>query len=873
MKLYAKTLLIIGCTLSGLIVILYFTARTIVTGGFKRVERNLVDGFFLVENTSTSRNVSRVLDALEDRIKNLSIKAADWAQWDDTYRYIVDHNDAYKESNLTEDALLALRINLVALVNSANQEVFSMAFDLENEEEIEVPQSFKKYLSGGSFLLNHASDTDFTAGVILLPENPLMIVSRPILKSDMSGPSRGSFIFARFLDPMEFDDIASVTHTVIEHRIMGKDEFPQDFQKAQSRINDTDRVYITPLDQDTIAGYAFIRDIQNRPVVCIRVAMPRQIHHQGMKTLAAINQRGRVILASLVISIIVTGVVLCAVILFTLDRFILKRLSVLSEKAVQIGTHGNFSARVLEHGHDEISSLAASMNHMLDNLAATHNEIGKRNADMQLLMNTVPIGLLSIDERNCINPQYSKSVVSILENNELSGRKFTDILALSEEQAATLSNFFEVYHETPLSDKDMAGLNPFEELAYQCNTASKWLRIRYFIIRKRIGTPHHILAVIEDITEEKKMQEQIARSQRENLQLKAIAENPDLFREFLFESKQILCRIKEQSAALYANTGDCHSAVREIFKGVHTIKGIAGSFGLDNIAEITSYIEDLLFPISEITALTGGVIQKIQKSIRKLEHAFLEVIEHTRKIMGDDIELSDIYLRVSLKELNSHLKAIREMTIEEPLKSAMILKIKEEIIRRLKNLKYVPARKGLARSLKIIPGLIQRLEKDAQFTFEGQDEPIDYEVAYELNTPLVHLLRNAFDHGIENKEERFLKGKGIPGRVSLSVKRNNGSYVIKLSDDGKGIDPEKLKQRALKNGLISGSEAQHLSCSELHDLIFRPGFSTADTVTYVSGRGVGMDVVADSVKNKLHGTICVESTIDVGTTFCITIPG
>jgi two-component system chemotaxis sensor kinase CheA len=187
-------------------------------------------------------------------------------------------------------------------------------------------------------------------------------------------------------------------------------------------------------------------------------------------------------------------------------------------------------------------------------------------------------------------------------------------------------------------------------------------------------------------------------------------------------------------------------------------------------------------------------------------------------------------------------------------------------------MKMVPAGKGLARATKIVPDLIKRLGKNAMFSFEGQETPIDCEVAHELTTALVHLIRNAFDHGLESAEQRAYAGKPEQGLVKLSVWSENGLLALEIMDDGKGIDPDELKAMAIAKNVLTVEEAGKLSFKECYGLIFRPGFSTKTEVTEVSGRGVGLDAVAHSVRKKLNGEITMESVIGKGSRFIIRVP-
>jgi two-component system chemotaxis sensor kinase CheA len=212
------------------------------------------------------------------------------------------------------------------------------------------------------------------------------------------------------------------------------------------------------------------------------------------------------------------------------------------------------------------------------------------------------------------------------------------------------------------------------------------------------------------------------------------------------------------------------------------------------------------------------------------------------------------------------------MEINGSLKEKMVLQLKEEILRRFRQLRAVPAKKGVARALKIVPGLMERLGKNAVFRFEGQETLLDCETASELNTPLIHLLRNAFDHGIELPETRMERGKPVEGEVLLNIQREENHLSIMLSDDGRGLDPERIRAVAYKKGMISEVELKRLSPQQSLAIIFRPGFTTLESVTEVSGRGVGMDAVLNSVRNKLHGEIHVDSILGKGTQFTIRIP-
>lgn len=168
--------------------------------------------------------------------------------------------------------------------------------------------------------------------------------------------------------------------------------------------------------------------------------------------------------------------------------------------------------------------------------------------------------------------------------------------------------------------------------------------------------------------------------------------------------------------------------------------------------------------------------------------------------------------------------------------------------------------------------LARSFKKDVDLFMEGGDTELDKKVLEEINDPLVHIMRNAVDHGIESTEERVKAGKPAKGTIRMAARQEGDHIVIEVSDDGAGIDPERVKSAAIRKGYISESEAKAMSDREAIYLIFEKGFSTSAIITEISGRGVGMDVVREFIVEKLKGSLDVHSVMGEGTTFRLTIP-
>jgi two-component system chemotaxis sensor kinase CheA len=185
--------------------------------------------------------------------------------------------------------------------------------------------------------------------------------------------------------------------------------------------------------------------------------------------------------------------------------------------------------------------------------------------------------------------------------------------------------------------------------------------------------------------------------------------------------------------------------------------------------------------------------------------------------------------------------------------------------------RMLPIKKVLAKLPRLVRDLSQKLGKQVRLETHGEETELDKSVADEIGDPLVHLVRNAIDHGIEMPTERHEKNKPVEGVLRIAASQEGNSIVIRIQDDGKGIPIDKVKAKALSKGLVSEAELSAMEPREVVNLIFLPGFSTAEHVTDVSGRGVGMDVVRTNIR-KMNGTVEIESEQGKGSLITIKLP-
>lgn len=196
----------------------------------------------------------------------------------------------------------------------------------------------------------------------------------------------------------------------------------------------------------------------------------------------------------------------------------------------------------------------------------------------------------------------------------------------------------------------------------------------------------------------------------------------------------------------------------------------------------------------------------------------------------------------------------------------VISNIKDEV----EKIRLVPLKQIFTPMHRLVSSLSMKMGKKLRFEVVGDDLQLDKTIVEHINEPLVHLLRNAVDHGLEMPEERAKAGKEETALLRLSARRRGSKAFIIVEDDGRGIDPEKIRKKAVERGLLSDEEK--LTPEEVYRFILKSGFSTAEKVTDVSGRGVGMDAVAHSIEDRLGGEISITSEFGSGSTFTLAIP-
>ncbi len=307
-------------------------------------------------------------------------------------------------------------------------------------------------------------------------------------------------------------------------------------------------------------------------------------------------------------------------------------------------------------------------------------------------------------------------------------------------------------------------------------------------------------------------------------------------------------------------------------------KGEPVKFLLENVDSIEE-VKNIINTISDIQIVKIGYIreERKEKRVRKAE------VELDTKFVKVPIERLDVLLNLigelvianaGFNDITMRIRdiyKIRKLFMEMREMVQQLSRISRELQEGIMKARMVPVREIFGRFRRFIRDYSQGTGKRIRLMLKGGDTEIDKKIINVLQEPLIHLMRNAIDHGIETVEERKAKGKPEEGVITVSAYQEGNFLIISIEDDGRGIDVEKIRQKAIEKGLVDEKRLSEMSREEIINLIFTPGFSTADKVTEISGRGIGMDVVKSRLE-EIQGSISIESEKDKGTKFLLKIP-
>lgn len=264
---------------------------------------------------------------------------------------------------------------------------------------------------------------------------------------------------------------------------------------------------------------------------------------------------------------------------------------------------------------------------------------------------------------------------------------------------------------------------------------------------------------------------------------------------------------------------------------------------------------------------------KPKKMVKKEENETIRVdidrVEVLMNLVGELVLDRNRIVKLASKfsTLNKESEITEELNEAIAGMSRSVSDLQEAVMK----LRMQPVKRIFSKFPRIVRDLAKKLGKKINLEMEGEDTEIDRSILNKLEDPLIHLVRNSIDHGIEPPEARVAAGKSEVGTIKLGAYQEGDRIIVSIEDDGKGLNPEIIKKKAVEKGLITLEQAENMSDKEINELIFLPGFSTVDQISDVSGRGVGMDVVASTIQS-LRGTIEIDSEMGRGTKIIMKLP-
>lgn len=351
--------------------VLYLTMKITISRSFAELETKEV-----------LASLRRTINFFQDDLDALKTTAADWAVWDDTYAFVESPDEEYVRKNLADSTFLSLKINFMVFLDSSGRIAFARGFDLPGQKEAPVPESLKKLLTTEDFLSRHS----FEAGIVMLPENPLLIAAHPILTSNQEGPARGALVLGRYLDAAAGQLAARAHLSVSIYRT--DEELPSNLIAMIQKLSGGTGAFVFPLDERSVAGYGLLKDIYGKPALLVGVEVPREIHHLSKKSYLYFS-----------LFFLAAGLLASAGIFLFVEKKYLSRLERLSTNINGIRASSSSSTRVPAQKEDELERLAAAINAMLSSLEQAYQNLQKSEDRYRTLLENSPDLILTVGNK------------------------------------------------------------------------------------------------------------------------------------------------------------------------------------------------------------------------------------------------------------------------------------------------------------------------------------------------------------------------------------------------------------------------------------------------------------------------------------------
>ena len=559
------------------------------------------------------------------------------------------------------------------------------------------------------------------------------------------------------------------------------------------------------------------------------------------------------------------GAVVVLILSFFLAMMVGKKVSdpILHLKdSAQIISQGDYSKEVIVEGSDEIGILGYTFENMrkqvkefTENLQGMVDEKTKEISD---ILNSIEQGIFTVNKDLSVNPQHSSKAEDIYEISDFETAKLNSLLHTSDKRIEEFNQWLQLVSQPRKLKRwnKYEELCPIHEFTKTVDGDERIIEINYRPIIEGEDLAK-LMVLSRDVTEERKIKAALEKTKRDQqLTLERVIgliNNDKASLATFFEGyEKSINDLK--SLDLSSITKD---QIDDLFRQVHTVKGNAGSFGFQEVTRVSGLAEDFLEKAKSINEFNDEHKEELENAVELMTQELEGINSMKAKLFSD----KDDNMTVSRGQFQELLKSIQKGMIKDI----------DDIYTRLVKLDFNPFDSFCRKYSNIVKNYQSLGEKQvADLEIKTPDALIHRDIMKKFDMAVVHLVRNSLDHGLETDDEREAIGKDA-GCVSLELSTNNGHTKLIVEDNGKGIDPAIIAEKALEKNIISEEEFNKLDDQGKVHLIFHAGFSSKDTVSELSGRGVGMDAVKSSIE-EFGGTVEIDSVVGRGTKITLSLP-
>lgn len=574
----------------------------------------------------------------------------------------------------------------------------------------------------------------------------------------------------------------------------------------------------------------------------------------------------------LITAIAFTGGFLVVAVLLLLEITVLRRVTRLGRHLGEIVQTNDHTSLVDQAGGDEISRLGGRINHLLASQRGWREQISRRNASMRLIFDTLPIGLLTLDPHGRIQPDRSIATTELLGRHDLDGVDFAELLAPGTQgalQRSRLADYLKIVRSGTIEPDDLDEVNPMKVVTVQRTAGPLVLRLRFYSIEHGSGTTRRfkretgglpessgVLVTITDISDEHRLAAEVERSHADYAQLKAMAEDVELFHSFLGHLRAMVKQLSDLSARM--GSAPDRTQISDLQRGVRALRSGGTTFGLAGLEQATRSFEAELTSYLGMSNLSDMEVRRCRYGVADLEAAVIAIERQFRALLGGEETTTappvPFGQRPTAALSRDDLRVAKRATLLQ-----------------LAGLLVQPARMGLAAVVRQVASMARRRGIEVRFTMQGEEVPIDQAHLDVLNQVLPHLLRFACDQGFDPPREREAAGKPAAPLLTLALERRDRELVITVADDGAGIDPQRMRTMAIEQNLMTAEAAAALDDQAAQALIFSLSYDDGDQ-SLSGARPVGLDLIVKRLQEELRADVAVQSVVGQGTVVTISIP-